>query len=199
MRTTTSPKAMRMSATTQAWAVVMSWAAEKWAMWLMPAACEDQMTKPSRKPMLRTHSAAALGVALMRTWPSWWRTRVSSPPHRPNTTPVAANAPISARSLPAVGMEWRYWLAAQPMMASGSRIVRAVSRSSRSWRKTMRTSAMSMIQSVSVMSSSIRFRAPDSINPRVGRGVEIHPPPGGGRGAPARDAGPGDAPVHRPQ
>src|SRR6202012_2124010 len=43
--------------------------------------------------------------------------------------------------------------------ATGSRIVRAVSRPSRSWRKTMRTRAMSMTQSVVVM-SSILLRVP---------------------------------------
>ncbi|MEC3994862.1 hypothetical protein VSR01_15535 [Actinacidiphila sp. DG2A-62] len=104
-RTTTSPNAIRISATTHAWALVMSWRWEKCATCAPPEACEDHTAKPSRKPMLITHRAAAPSEALTYSCrPSPRRTRVSKPPKRPKTMPAPAPAAASTRSLPAVGM-----------------------------------------------------------------------------------------------
>ena len=64
-RTMTSPKAIRMSAVTQAWPVVMWWLVEKLTRWARPEGWLDQTANPSRKPMLATHRAAAPAVALM--------------------------------------------------------------------------------------------------------------------------------------
>ncbi|MDQ0764702.1 hypothetical protein QF027_007337 [Streptomyces canus] len=57
--------------------------------------------------MPTTHRAAAPKAALTRMCPSAYRTRVIEPAASPKATPVPANAPISTRSLPAVGMSCR--------------------------------------------------------------------------------------------
>lgn len=106
-RTTTSPTAIRSRATTQAWPLVMVCAAEKLVTCAAPEGCVDHTAKPRRKPMLMIQSAAAPLEALISTCPSACRTRVSRPPARPKTIPVAAKITASGTSLPAVGMSVR--------------------------------------------------------------------------------------------
>ena len=118
MRVPTSHSTIRISPLTHACIDVMSCRSLNRTI-VEPPLCSLHTAKPSRAPMPSTHKLAAATPARTKALPSRTRTCVVSPPATPSTMPSTANAPISSRSLPPVGIGSRYVYATKLVIPIG--------------------------------------------------------------------------------